>query len=92
MSYNRRKFIKQTAGITSGFALASLAGNSLFTSDFFEEKKKLKAFGLQLYTLRDDFPKDPKGVLKQIASFGYKQIESFEGQRRYVLGHGKYWF
>ena len=88
MSYNRRKFIKETAGITSGFALASLAGNSLFNSDFFEEKKKLKAFGLQLYTLRDDFPKDPKSVLKQIASFGYKQIESFEGKDGMFWGMG----
>lgn len=88
MSYNRRKFIKETAGITSGFALASLAGNSLFSGDFFEEKKKLKAFGLQLYTLRDDFPKDPKGVLKQIASFGYKQVESFEGKDGMFWGMG----
>ncbi len=80
MSYNRRKFIQQTAGITSGFALVSFAGNRLFGDDFFEEQKKLKAFGLQLYTLRDDLPKDPKGVLKQIATFGYKQIESYEGK------------
>ena len=88
MNYNRRKFIKQTAGITSGLALASLAGNGLFGDDFFEEKKKLKAFGLQLYTLRDDFPKDPKGVLKQVASFGYKQVESFEGRDGMFWGMG----
>ena len=39
----------------------------------------IKNFGLQLYSLRDDMPKDPKGVLKQVASFGYNQIEGFEG-------------
>ncbi len=39
----------------------------------------LAQFGLQLYTLRDDLPKDPKGVLKQVAGFGYKQIEGYEG-------------
>ena len=88
MKYNRRKFIQQTARITSSLALATLAGNSLFTNDFFEERKKLKTFGLQLYTLRDDFPKDPKGVLKQIASFGYKQIESFEGKDGMFWGMG----
>lgn len=88
MNYNRRKFIKQTAGISSGFALASLAGSSLFDANFFEEKKKLKAFGLQLYTLREDFPKDPKGVLKQVASFGYKQVESFEGRDGMFWGMG----
>ena len=88
MNYNRRKFIKQTACITSGFALASLAGNGLFGTDLFEEKKKLKAFGLQLYTLRNDLPKDPKAVLKQVASFGYKQIESYEGKDGMFWGMG----
>ena len=39
----------------------------------------LEKFGIQLYTLRDDIPKDPKGILKQLASFGYQQIEGFEG-------------
>jgi hypothetical protein len=34
-----------------------------------------------LYTLRDVIPGDPKGVLKQLASFGYKQIESYEGAK-----------
>jgi sugar phosphate isomerase/epimerase len=36
-------------------------------------------FGIQLYTLRDDMPTDPDGVLRQLAGFGYSQIESFEG-------------
>ena len=39
----------------------------------------ISIFGLQLYSLRDDLPKDPTGVLKQVASFGYKQIESYVG-------------
>lgn len=38
-------------------------------------------FGLQLYTLREDMPKDPKAILQQVASFGYKQIEGFEGSQ-----------
>ncbi|HEX7845353.1 MAG TPA: sugar phosphate isomerase/epimerase, partial [Chitinophagaceae bacterium] len=41
--------------------------------------KGFETFGLQLYTLREDMPKDPKGILAQVASFGYKQIESYEG-------------
>lgn len=36
-------------------------------------------FGLQLYTLRSVMPDDPRGVLRQVAGFGYKQIESYEG-------------
>lgn len=43
-------------------------------------EQTLAQFGLQLYTLRDDLPKDVKGVLKQVASFGYKQVEGFEGK------------
>jgi sugar phosphate isomerase/epimerase len=39
-----------------------------------------------LYTLRDDLPKDPKGILKQVASFGYKQIESYEGDKGMFWG------
>jgi sugar phosphate isomerase/epimerase len=38
-----------------------------------------ESFGLQLYTLRDVLPKDVKGVLKQVADFGYKEIEGYEG-------------
>lgn len=48
----------------------------------------ISALGLQLYSLRDDFPKDPKGILKQVASFGYKQIESFEGPEGMFWGMG----
>ena len=77
MQYDRRKFIQLTGGITSGLALSSFAGTSFFDTEM--ESKKLKKFGLQLYSLRDDLPKDPKGVLKQVASFGYKQVEGFEG-------------
>jgi len=84
MNYNRRKFLRQTAGLGSGIALSSLAGN-LFSAEMFEEKKKIKQFGLQLWSIRDDMMKDPKGTLKQVAAYGYKQIESFEG------GKGIFW-
>jgi sugar phosphate isomerase/epimerase len=45
-------------------------------------------FGLQLYTLRDDLPKDPAGLLKQVAAFGYKEIESYEGEQGMFWGMG----
>ena len=72
----RNEFLKLSGAV----ALNSLTSNSILAAfKNSEDTKKIKNFGLQLYTLRDDFPKDPKGVLKQIASFGYKQVESFEG-------------
>lgn len=43
-------------------------------------------FGIQLWSVRDDMAKDPKGVLRQLASFGYKQIESFEGEKGMFWG------
>ncbi|PHN01396.1 sugar phosphate isomerase [Flavilitoribacter nigricans DSM 23189 = NBRC 102662] len=45
-------------------------------------------FGIQLYTLRDVFPQDPKGVLKQIADMGYTQIEGYEGDQGIFWGMG----
>ena len=72
MTISRKQFL-----IQSGLATASLlAGNSLFAET---SAKKIKKFGIQLYSLRDVLPKAPKAVLTQLAQFGYKQIESFEG-------------
>jgi sugar phosphate isomerase/epimerase len=80
MHYDRRKFIKLSGGITTGLALSSFSAE--------EDAKKIKKFGLQLYSLRDVLPADPKGVLKQVASFGYKHIESYEGKDGMFWGLG----
>ena len=90
---SRRDFIRKSGFAASALVFGSLAACNDGTKS--EEKKAdtsassstpstpaekpLGDFGLQLYTLRDDMPKDPKGILKQVASFGYKQIEGFEG-------------
>ena len=94
MSSNRRDFLRKTSMLASAFAFGSFAACNNETKS--EENKgdtataagppvpttkPLGDFGLQLYTLRDDFPKDPKGVLKQVAGFGYKQLEGFEGAK-----------
>lgn len=83
MQYNRRNFIKFTGAAATGLALSNLAGNSLFAA---ETTKPFSQFGIQLYTLRDVIPADPKGVLKSLASFGYKQIESYEGAKGMFWG------
>lgn len=70
--------------LSGGLALAGLASKSGFAS-VAGETGKLKNFGIQLWSVRDDLAKDPKGVLKQLSSYGYKQIESFEG------GKGMFW-
>ena len=76
----RNEFLK----LSGGLALAGLASKSGFAS-LAGETAKLKNFGIQLWSVRDDLAKDPKEVLKQLASYGYKQIESFEG------GKGMFW-
>jgi sugar phosphate isomerase/epimerase len=84
MSTSRRDFLRISGALT----VAGLASDSLFVSVFNNEAefKKIKKIGLQLYTLRDVMPKDPKGVLKQVAGFGYKQIESYEGPQGMFWG------
>lgn len=84
MSYNRRKFIKTSGSLTGGLMFANLSGLSML--DTCSNSGKISNFGIQLYTLREDMPKDPKGVLQQIASFGYKQIESYEGAKGMFWG------
>lgn len=85
MNYKRRDFLQMSGSMAAAFALAPLGSKLFLTDEAYEMAKKQKAFGLQLYSLREDMPKDPKGILKQVASFGYKQIEGYEGPQ------GIYW-
>jgi sugar phosphate isomerase/epimerase len=95
MKYNRRLFLRNSGLFASGIALAGIgcaspSGNnegdkdSSKTTDTTSNavaQQAIGQFGLQLYTLRDDLPKDPKGILKQVADMGYKQLEGYEGPK-----------
>ena len=97
MNHPRRKFLKSATQLSFGLALATVgskiagcnpakrtaAAAGTAGSDM---AARTRPFGLQLYTLRDDMPKDPKGILKQVASFGYKQIEGYEGPQGLFWG------
>lgn len=63
----RRDFI-----INGGLALGALA---IVPSLAFSAKPK--KIGLQLYTLRDQFSKDVKGVLEHVAKLGFKEVETY---------------
>lgn len=96
--YKRRDFLKFGSGLFAGLAIVPLACNNESknnnpaaidsTSDMSSKNAiaPLTAFGLQLYSLRDDFPKDPKGVLKQVADMGYKQVEGYERDKGVFWG------
>ena len=64
----RREFVQ-----TASFAAVGM----LSLPSFLAAGKGKKSIGLQLYTLRDTIGKDPKGVLEKVASFGYKELETF---------------
>jgi sugar phosphate isomerase/epimerase len=64
---NRRTFLTQAGLLSAGAMLAP----SLLSA------KPVKNVGLQLYSLRDQLPKDVNGVIAKIAEAGYKEVEPF---------------
>lgn len=87
MKLHRRSFLKLSATVGAGL-LVSPFTNGLMGCSATGKLNIQNDFGLQLYTLRDVLPNDPKGVLTQVASFGYKQIESYEGPQGMFWGLG----
>ncbi len=75
MTYDRKTFLKLSGLLTAGAAVGTLP----FLSSCSPERITETPFGLQLYTLRDVIGDDPEATLRQVADFGYKQIESYEG-------------
>ena len=78
MSVPRRRFL-QTTGLLTAAGLINK--NELFAAN-----AKLKKYGIQLWSVKMALAKDPQGVLKQLASFGYTQVESFEGSKGMFWG------
>ncbi|MGI8634528.1 MAG: sugar phosphate isomerase/epimerase, partial [Segetibacter sp.] len=85
MDYKRRDFLKIAGTFASGVAFTGVASQIAGCGSSSKLNGKNNTFGLQLYSLRDDLPKDPRGILREVASFGYKQLEGFEGPK------GIYW-
>jgi len=73
MSNSRRSFLR-------GAALTSVTLSIPFKNELMAMPVKSKPFGLQLWSVKQALYKDTLGVLKQIASNGYKTIEGFEGE------------
>ena len=84
MNNNRRDFLRMSAFAAAGLSLPFAGKASSLLAGF--GAKQLPAFGIQLWTVKEDMAKDPKGTLKKLASFGYKQIESFEGSKGIFWG------
>jgi len=58
-------------GGAGGVAALGLAGRFISPA----QAAQVKAVGLQLYTVRDIFQKDPVGTLEQVARIGYREVE-----------------
>ncbi|MBB4079722.1 sugar phosphate isomerase/epimerase [Lewinella aquimaris] len=98
MINSRRKFLRLAGGFTATAALVPLwacgdgngeprtEGEAIREEEDRTATGDLTAFGIQLYTLRDMMPTDPKGTLKQIADMGYTQIEGYEGNQGLFWG------
>lgn len=67
MNTSRRSFIRNSALLLSGAALMS--------KTTFAGGKAPEIFSIQLFSVRDDMQKDPKGTLTQLAKIGYKNVE-----------------
>lgn len=83
---NKRRTFLQTAGILTAGALLAPQWACSTAKMVGAGKGSLDKFGIQLYTLRDVIPADPKGTLAKVASFGYNQIEGYEGDQGMFWG------
>ena len=80
MPSSRRNFLK--ASLQTGSALVLGSALPVYSSSKLLQKAfsaSLDSFGLQLYTLRDELPLQPKEILRKVAGFGYRQLEGYEG-------------
>jgi sugar phosphate isomerase/epimerase len=75
---SRRSFL----GAAGTLAIGAMAFPDLLTA----ENRKAKKIGLQLYTVRKEMLEDAAGTLKQVATIGYKEIESAKSQKGNYYG------
>jgi sugar phosphate isomerase/epimerase len=64
---NRRTFLTHAGLLTAGAMVAP----------YLLSAKGINKVGLQLYSLRDQLPKDVNGVIAKVAAAGYKEVEPF---------------
>lgn len=79
MSNSRRDFLRNSA-------LAGLAMSVPFRNQLMAMAPTGKPYGMQLWTVKEALAKDPLAVLKHLSASGYKQIESFEGDKGIFWG------
>ncbi len=81
---HRRDFLKTGAIAALGLSLPFRGKSSWLTEA--EDFKRVSDFGIQLWTVKEDMSKDAKATLRALSTYGYEQIESFEGQKGMFWG------
>ena len=69
---NRRQFISRSAAALS---LAGVAGGQIFAA--MAAKPNKGRIGIQLYSVKDELPKDFEGTLKKLSDMGYSAVEPY---------------
>ena len=69
---NRRQFINRSAML---LAASSIASQQMFAAAMAKPNKG--RIGIQLYSVRNDLPKDFEGTLRKLSDMGYSSVEAF---------------
>jgi len=85
MTYDRKTFLKMSGLLAGGAAIGTLPFLKGCTP---AETSSTATFGLQLWTLRDVIAEDPEATIRQVADFGYTQLESYDGPMGMWWGMG----
>ena len=87
MSKSRRDFLKLSSLGVLGFATPIQKLSAAFLNNI-EIPGKDFAFGLQLWTVKEDMALNAKETLQKVAADGYHFVESFEGKQGMFWGMG----
>lgn len=92
MNNNRRNFLQQAGTMIAGSLILPQFACKSASAMTGKNMAGLDAYGIQLYTLRDILPGDPKGTLKEISTYGFEQIEGYDGPQGmfWNMGHKAY--
>ncbi len=69
MTTSRREFLKKSAFALAGTSFLAACATAT------KEATATRLLGLQLYCVRDEMGTDPLGTLKELAKFGYQNVE-----------------
>jgi len=79
---NRRQFISKSAMI---LAASSIAGQQMLAAAMAKSNKG--RIGIQLYSVRNELPKDFEGTLKKLSAMGYSSVEPYGFTTDDFFGH-----